>query len=107
MNKTPRYSGSASSLATDNREATKDEGRRTRVAIRPSSFVLRRLFAKLGPPALFLLLSAIFLWQPILSGQVFLPTDVGYQVDPLWAGQAANHGARTSQNYLLSDVAYY
>src|SRR5207302_3151739 len=29
------------------------------------------------------------------------------QVDPLWAGQAANYGARTSQNYLLSDVAYY
>ncbi len=74
---------------------------------RLSSIVHRPITRILGPPALFLLLSAIFLWQPILSGQVFLPTDVGYSVDPLWGDQAAHYGARTAQNYLLSDVAYY
>lgn len=67
----------------------------------------RRIAQAFGPPILFLLLSAAFLWQPILSGKVFLPTDLAYSYDFIWKVQAEKVGIQTAQNPLLSDVALY
>ncbi len=56
---------------------------------------------------MFLLLSAIFLWQPLVTGRVFLPTDLSYKYDYVWRGEAAQFGAQEAQNFVLSDVADY
>jgi len=67
----------------------------------------RRLGDRLGPPALFLLLSAAFLWQPLLTGQVFLPTDLSFRYDYLWKALESEPGRVVAQNPLLSDVSDY
>ncbi len=66
-----------------------------------------RWWRYLGPLFGFALLSALFLWQPLVTGRVFLPTDLIYRVDPLWAAQAHTPGLIVNQNPLLSDVALY
>src|SRR5205823_4842947 len=58
-----------------------------------------------GPPLLFPLLSFAYLWQPLLSGRVLLPTDLSYDYDYLWRGEAPTYGVHASQNYMVSDVA--
>jgi hypothetical protein len=58
-----------------------------------------------GPPLLFGLLSAAFLWQPLLTGQVLLPTDLSFRYDYLWKALEAEPGRVVAQNPLLSDVA--
>src|SRR4051794_13748723 len=60
-----------------------------------------------GPPALFMLLSAGFLWQPILSGQVFLPADISFHADPMWRSFSSNPAYINKRNALLSDVSLY
>ena len=55
----------------------------------------------------FALLSALFLWQPLVTGRVFLPTDLIYSADPLWAAQAPTPDLTVAQNPRLSDVALY
>src|SRR4051794_27245847 len=79
--------------------------------MRPSSKniqqTMRKVVPFVGPPLLFLLLSAAFLWQPILTGKVFLPTDLSYKYDYLWRAEASQYGAQTAQNSVLSDVADY
>ncbi len=67
----------------------------------------RRGWSTLGPLSVFALLSALFLWQPLVTGRVFLPTDLIYRVDPVWAAQAHTPGLTVNQNPLLSDVALY
>lgn len=61
----------------------------------------------IGPPLLFLLLSAIFLWQPITSGKVFLPTDLSYKYDYMWESYKPGPAVQIAQNPTLSDVADY
>jgi hypothetical protein len=61
----------------------------------------------IGPPFLFLLLSALFLWQPLTTGQVFLPTDLSFRYDYLWKALESTPGLTVAQNPLLSDVADY
>ena len=63
--------------------------------------------ARFGPPLLFTLLSAIFLWQPLVTGDVFLPTDLAYKHDDVWKVQSPEPGFRVAQNELLSDVSLY
>src|SRR4051812_25021571 len=58
-----------------------------------------------GPPVLFLLLSAAFLWQPLLTGRVLLPTDLSFRYDYLWKSLEGEPGRVVAQNPLLSDVA--
>lgn len=67
----------------------------------------KRLLETLGPPVLFLLLSAVFLWRPIVTGQVFLPTDLSYKYDYMWIGHEPPAGARIDQNHIVADVADY
>ena len=67
----------------------------------------RRVVELIGPPALFLLLSALFLWRPIVTGQVFLPTDLSYKYDYMWIGQEPPSGTKIDQNHTVSDVADY
>ncbi len=66
-----------------------------------------RLLRAVGPPLLFLLLSAAFLWQPLLTGRVFLPTDLSYRYDYLWKMHEDDPGLTVAQNPLLSDVSDY
>ena len=61
----------------------------------------------LGPPLLFLLLSALFLWRPIVTGQVFLPTDLSYKYDYIWIEHDPPAGAKIDQNHVVADVADY
>ncbi len=61
----------------------------------------------LGPPALFAALAAGFLWQPLLSGQVFLPTDLAFRYDFAWLAQGEEPGRIVAQNPLLADVSDY
>ncbi|HVF99563.1 MAG TPA: YfhO family protein [Chloroflexia bacterium] len=61
----------------------------------------------LGPPALFLLLSALFLWRPIVTGQVLLPTDLSYKYDYVWIEHDLPPGAKIDQNHVVADVADY
>ena len=68
---------------------------------------MRRLLQVFGPPALFMLLSAIFLWQPIFTGRVFLSTDLSYKHDYVWRPYAGIAGASIAQNEVLSDVSDY
>src|SRR5438093_9663164 len=70
-------------------------------------YVPPSLRAALGLPALFLLLSVGFLWQPMLTGKVFLPTDLSYRYDYLWKTDENTLGFAVAQNPVLSDVAYY
>ncbi len=66
-----------------------------------------KLLETFGPPALFLLLSALFLWRPIVTGQVFLPTDLSYKYDYVWIGHEPPAGAKVDQNHILADVSDY
>ncbi|MEA2573395.1 MAG: hypothetical protein QOH93_693 [Chloroflexia bacterium] len=66
-----------------------------------------RLLELAGPPVLFLLLSALFLWRPIVSGQVFLPTDLSYKYDYMWIGHEVPPGTKIDQNHTVADVADY
>ncbi|HUP28012.1 MAG TPA: hypothetical protein VM409_06225, partial [Chloroflexia bacterium] len=59
------------------------------------------------PAILFMILSGIFLWQPVFTGRVFLPTDILYMHDALWRTSAAPPGGAIAQNQVLSDVAFY
>jgi hypothetical protein len=62
----------------------------------------------LGPLALFLALSAGFLWQPIATGKALLPTDLAFRFDQLWFARAATRPPdRVAQNALLADVSDY
>lgn len=61
----------------------------------------------LGPPALFMLLSALFLWRPIVTGQVYLPTDLSYKYDYMWIGHEPPAGTKIDQNHTVSDVSDY
>lgn len=67
----------------------------------------RRLLEMLGPLVLFLLLSAVFLWRPIVTGQVFLPTDLAYKHDYVWIDQDLPAGTRIAQNHVVADVSDY
>lgn len=73
-----------------------------------------RYLAALWPYAAILVLSALFLWRPILTGTTFLPTDLSYRYDYMWkifpgvplpAGFTSPTGI--SSNGVLSDVALY
>jgi hypothetical protein len=61
----------------------------------------------IGPPALFMLLSALFLWRPIVTGQVYLPTDLSYKYDYMWIGHEPPAGTKIDQNHTVSDVSDY
>ncbi len=65
------------------------------------------LAGRLGPLALFALLSAIFLWQPLVTGETFLPTELSFHYDPVWQAQERPPLRPVAQNPLLSDVSYY
>jgi len=67
----------------------------------------RRVAEALLPAIFFLLLSAIFLWQPILTGRVFLPTDLSYRYDYAWKPYENTPGLEVAQNPVLSDVSLY
>ncbi len=67
----------------------------------------QRVLATLGPPLLFMLLSAAFLWQPLSTGRVFLPTDLSYKHDYVWRPHADLPGVSVAQNEVLSDVSDY
>src|SRR4051794_29656168 len=67
----------------------------------------RRLLGAFGPPLLFMLLSATFLWQPLVTGRVFLPTDLSYKHDYIWRAHQDVPGASVAQNEMLSDVSDY
>ncbi|MDQ5826814.1 MAG: YfhO family protein [Chloroflexota bacterium] len=65
----------------------------------------QRVLELIGPPALFMLLSALFLWRPIVTGQVYLPTDLSYKYDYMWIGHEPPAGTKIDQNHTVSDVA--
>ncbi|HKP55052.1 MAG TPA: YfhO family protein [Chloroflexia bacterium] len=67
----------------------------------------RRALSAFGPPALFMLLSAAFLWQPLSTGRVFLPTDLSYKHDYVWRAHTDLPGVSIAQNEVLSDVSDY
>src|SRR4028118_919949 len=67
----------------------------------------RRVLELIGPPALFMLLSALFLWRPIVTGQVYLPTDLSYKYDYMWIGHEPPAGTKIDQNHTVSDVSDY
>gem|GEM_PF-2560574 len=67
----------------------------------------QRALATFGPPVLFMLLSAAFLWQPLSTGRVFLPTDLSYKHDYVWRPHADLPGLSVAQNEVLSDVSDY
>ncbi|MDQ6695749.1 MAG: YfhO family protein [Chloroflexota bacterium] len=75
--------------------------------IRLKSSARRQVLDSIGIPLLFLLLSAIFLWHPILSRNVALPTDLSYRYDGLWKAHENDPGRVVAQNPILSDVADY
>jgi len=52
-------------------------------------------------------LSAAFLWQPILTGKVFLPADLAYTHDYMWKVHSEKVGIVSPQNPVLSDVPFY
>lgn len=74
---------------------------------RPFPPALARAASLVAPATLFLLLSAAFLWQPLLTGRVFLPTGMGSWVDPVWLPERAALSDDLPQNVLLGDVAEY
>lgn len=76
-------------------------------ATMPLSKQRQNALVAVGPPLLFLLLSAIFLWQPIASGKVFLPTDLSYKYDYMWEAYKPGPAVQIAQNPTLSDVADY
>ena len=71
------------------------------------SRLLRGASQALGPLALFAALAAGFLWKPLLSGQVFLPTDLAFRYDFAWLAQGSEPGRTVAQNPLLADVSDY
>ena len=71
------------------------------------SVLMQRLLRAFGPPLLFILLSAAFLWQPLATGRVFLPTDLSYKHDYVWRAHQDVPGASVAQNEMLSDVSDY
>ncbi|MEO6457730.1 MAG: YfhO family protein [Chloroflexia bacterium] len=68
---------------------------------------VRQALRPIAPALVFLLLSAIFLWQPLLTGDVFLPTDLSYRYDYMWREKAGMLGVDVNQNSTLSDVSDY
>ncbi len=54
-----------------------------------------------------MLLSTLFLWRPLVTGQVFLPTDLSYKYDYMWIGHEPPAGTRIDQNHTVSDVSDY
>jgi hypothetical protein len=61
----------------------------------------------LAPFALFAVLAAGFLWQPLATGQAFLPTDLAFRYDFAWMAQGQEPGRTVAQNPLLADVSDY
>ena len=57
-------------------------------ALRPA----RRARAALAPFLLFAALAAGFLWQPLATGQAFLPTDLAFRYDFAWLAQGQEPG---------------
>jgi hypothetical protein len=55
----------------------------------------------------FLALSAGFLWQPLVTGKVFLPADLVFQYDAFWVAEGRERGRTVAQNALLADVSDY
>lgn len=71
-----------------------------------SSRLVRRVRESLAPLAFFVALSAGFLWLPLATGKVFLPTDLVFRYDHLW--KAGRDPSRIEvQNPLLADVSDY
>jgi hypothetical protein len=68
---------------------------------------LRRARQLLAPFALFAALAAGFLWQPLATGRVFLPTDLAFRYDFAWMAQGQEPGRTVAQNPLLADVSDY
>lgn len=67
-----------------------------------------RALSNVGPVVLFMALSAAFLWQPLLTGQPMLPTDLIYRDDRIWSPLGDSLSDEVAQNPVLSDVvAYY
>jgi hypothetical protein len=75
-----------------------------------------RIGARLGhgvrslvlPLAGFLALSAGFLWEPLLTGKVFLPSDLVFRYDHLWRARAAARAPdQVASNPILADVSDY
>ena len=56
---------------------------------------------------LFAALAAGFLWQPLATGQAFLPTDLAFRYDFAWLAQGEEPGRTVAQNPLLADVSDY
>jgi hypothetical protein len=52
-------------------------------------------------------LSAAFLWQPILTGRVFVPADLAYTHDYMWKVHSEKVGIDSPRNPVLSDVPLY
>lgn len=73
----------------------------------PPHWRTRRVLELIGPPALFMLLSALFLWRPIATGHVYLPTDLSYKYDYMWIGHEPPSGTKIDQNHTVSDVSDY
>lgn len=56
----------------------------------------------------FLLLAAGFLWEPLLTGNVYLPSDLSFQFDQLWTERGLRRPpGRVAQNPILADVSDY
>lgn len=67
----------------------------------------RRGGVRLGSPLLFLALAAAFLWRPLATGRVYLPTDLAFRYDWVWVEQGLEPGRTVAQNLLLNDVSDY
>ncbi len=70
------------------------------------SRILGRVPASVGSLALFLALSAGFLWRPLWTGEVFLPADLVFRYDHFWKG-GRDPSQVEVQNPLLADVSDY
>ena len=56
----------------------------------------------------FLLLAAGFLWEPLLTGNVYLPSDLSFEFDHLWTERGLGRPPdRVAQNPILADVSDY
>jgi hypothetical protein len=72
------------------------------------SGLLKRAWMVFAPLAGFGLLAALFLWKPLLTGQVLLPTDLAFRYDFVWSAQAEGRSPhQVAQNPLLADVSEY
>ena len=70
------------------------------------SRLLRGARQTLGPLALFLALAAGFLWQPLATGEVLLPSDIALRYDHVWK-EGRDPSRIEVQNPLLGDVSDY